>query len=111
MKLLTPFKKIRHQFASPLPIGMEAFDAWCEKIFTLYKLPDNPSYRHAIATMIMHLGPTKDKAPLSYFAKSVRKAMSNQIAHFKMKEINEARDKQDQLEATTKEESLSEVQN
>lgn len=40
-----------------------------------------PSYRHAIATMIMHLGPTTSRKSNYYFASSIRKAMANQIAY------------------------------
>lgn len=65
---------------SRLPVGMQEFDTFCISIFTTYDLPDLPSYRHAIASLIMHLGPTTAYKPKFYFALSVQKAMSNQIA-------------------------------
>lgn len=96
MKIL---KKLRGTFSSPLPNHVEAFDQYCDEIFKDYGLPDDPSYRHAIASMIMHLGPTIDRVPRSYFAKSVRKAMSNQIAFLKIEKIREE-EKRKQAEAT-----------
>ena len=53
----------------PLPTkGITELDQWSERIFTTYDLPDMPSYRQAIASMIMHLGNTTHyKAPY-YFA-------------------------------------------
>ncbi len=66
---------------SRLPLGMTEFDDFCTSIFKTYSLPDLPSYRHAIASMVMHLGPTTANKPKWFFAKSVRKAMANQIAY------------------------------
>jgi hypothetical protein len=69
----------------PLPHkGLSDFDQYCDLIFETYDLPDLPSYRNAIASMIMHLGPsTAMKAPY-FFAICVRKAMANQIAYEKI---------------------------
>lgn len=60
---------------------MGEFETFCDSIFFTYDLPDLPSYRHAIASMIMHLGPTVAVKPKRFFALSVLKAMSNQIAY------------------------------
>jgi len=72
-----------------LPVGLSEFNAFCETIFTKYSLPDMPSYRNAVATMIMHLPQTEDKAALSFFAKSIRKAMANQVAYEVIQQIRE----------------------
>lgn len=77
--------KIRQKVAgfvpTALPVGKEEFNKFCASIFYTYDLPALPSYKHAIASMIMHLGPTKAKATKRFFALSVKKAMSNQVAY------------------------------
>lgn len=87
-KLHKLFLKVVFFFPRPLPhIGMTDFDRYCELIFTIYGLPDLPSYRQAIASMIMHLSPsTFYKAPF-YFATSVKKAMANQLAYEKIQQL------------------------
>jgi hypothetical protein len=68
-------------FPTTLPTGMAEFTAFCDSIIWTYDLPDLVSYRHAIASMVMHLGPTTISKPKRYFAISVKKAMANQIAY------------------------------
>lgn len=93
----------RSLFPSPLPTGMQEFDLFCDSIFATYDLPNNPSYRQAIATMIMHLSPTTFYKPKLFFAISVKKAMSNQIAYENI-QILKQQEKEKQ-EATQKAES------
>ncbi len=91
-----------------LPTGAKAFDAFCESILSSYDLPRLPSYKHSIATMIMHLGPTvSHKAPY-FFAKSVRKAMANQTAYDAMQRIKEEEKKLKTGEATPETEKMPE---
>ncbi len=83
--VLTRVKKqasrARGHFPSPLPVGMAEFDSFANSIFDAYNLPNMPSYRHAIATMIMHLPPTQSRVPKKYFAASIKKAQSNEVAY------------------------------
>lgn len=73
--------------AVPLPITGEEFDKFAAEIFEASGLPDNPSYRHAIATCIMHLDAVTDKKERSYFARAIRKTAANHVAFIKMKLI------------------------
>lgn len=81
---------IRGLFPSALPSKDSDFDQFCSSIFKTYSLPDMPSYRHAIATMIMHLSPTVAFKSKIYFALSIRKAIANEIAYGKIREIRES---------------------
>ena len=82
------FYKFIFLFPRPLPyIGMTDFDRYCDMIFNVYGLPDLPSYRQAIASMIMHLSPTTSYQAPFFFAKSVKKAMANQIAYEKIQQL------------------------
>lgn len=68
-------------YPTPLPVGVAEFKAWSDSIFQIFGLPDMPSYRQALASMVMHLGPTVSRQPKAFFAKSVKKAMANQVAY------------------------------
>lgn len=74
----------------PLPTGMDEFDQWADRIITGTLLPADPdSQKFALATMLMHLGPTVDHETDLFFIKSLRKAAVNQIAHAKMTELRD----------------------
>lgn len=77
-------------FPHALPRGRNQFEAFCGNIFFAYDLPDFPSYRHSVATMIMHLDPTHHRKAPYFFAKSIKKAMANQVAYEMIQEIKEA---------------------
>jgi hypothetical protein len=104
-------KRIRHLFPSPLPKSQEAFDALCNELFETYEIPNKPSYKHAVASMIMHLNTTKASMPLRYFVDSIRKAQANEIAYNVIQTIRDE-DKKQQQEAINQNESHLEcVQN
>lgn len=86
------FHIIKGFFPSALPTGLRALDEFSTSIFETYDLPDLPSYRHAIASMIMHLSPTTAYKPKRFFALSVKKAMSNQIAYEKIQSLKKQED-------------------
>lgn len=84
------FHKVLGLFPSKLPTGVAEFDSWSSSIFDTYGLPNLPSYRQAVASMIMHLGPTVDKKAKFFFAKAVRKAQANQIAYEEIQKLKKA---------------------
>lgn len=99
-------QRILGRFPTALPKGAEEFDEFAQSILSTYNIPDFPSYRRAIASMIMHLGPTMSHAPKSFFAKSIKKAMANEVAFNKIQQFK--REEQELLdknkpEATTTE--------
>lgn len=85
--------KMRGYFPCQLPRGREEFDKFVDSIFDTYDLPNHKSYKHSIATMIMHLSPQSDTATKFYFAQSIRKAMSNEVAFYIIKEIRDEEQK------------------
>lgn len=101
-KLAKKFRYLRGYLKVTLPVGVKEFDEFCTSIFSVYDLPDLPSYRNAIATMIMHLPATVSaKAPV-FFAVSIKKAMANQIAYEVIQQIRQEQKKLEQGEATPK---------
>jgi hypothetical protein len=98
-KALKMLKKVKFMFPHQLPsMGISELDQFSNEIFEVYDLPDLPSYRNAIASMIMHLGPAVAwKAPI-YFAICVRKAMANQIAYEKIQQLK--KDEAEYIEKT-----------
>lgn len=71
---------VRGFFPAKLPLNLADFEIYASSIFELYDVPDMPSYRHAIASGIMRLGPITAYKSKFYFALSVKKAMANEIA-------------------------------
>jgi hypothetical protein len=93
----------------PLPIGMDEFDQWADRIISGTLLPADPdSQKFALATMLMHLAPTVDHECDGYFIKSLRKAAINQIADAKMKELHQKAKARLALEEKTKGEVTAE---
>lgn len=88
MKQLIPH--LKGLLPSRLPVGVTEFENWSKDIFDTYGLPNLPSYQQALASMIMHLGPTVDRKPKYYFAKAVRKAQANQIAYEQIQKLKKA---------------------
>ena len=87
-KLKNILALLRGRFNTQLPIGVTEFNAFCDKVFSTYGIPSLPSYKHAIASMIQHLGPQVDRAPLIFFSISIHKAQANQVAFEVMQQIN-----------------------
>lgn len=94
-KVVRPFRLLRARLPSKLPQGRTELLNFCKDIFDLYGFPLDRSYRHCIATMVLHLPPTKAKKSKHYFAVSVRKTIANQVAYAMVQEINKEAEKED----------------
>lgn len=81
--------KARYLIPSALPVGAKEFEDFFQSIVNTYDLPNLPSYKQAIATMIMHLGQSVHKAPKSLFAKCIKKSMANQVAYEIIQQIRD----------------------
>lgn len=88
-KLLKTTKYVRSFFPVKLPTGLAEFNQFSSNIIEVYNLPNLPSYKHAIASMIMHLGPTTFHKSPRFFAISVKKSMANQTAYEMIQQIKE----------------------
>lgn len=82
-------KFVRSFFPVKLPTGLLEFNQFSSNIIETYNLPNLPSYKHAIASMIMHLGPTTFYKSPRFFAISVKKSMANQTAYEMIQIIKE----------------------
>lgn len=80
-KLKHAYLRIKGLFPHALPQGMKELEDFIAVIFETYNIPNMASYRQAVATMIMHLGPTTHQKAPYFFAKSIKKAAANQIAY------------------------------
>lgn len=80
IKLL--YKRLRGLFPSPIPTGMQAFYAWSDDLSSTYWMPteDVDSIRYALATVIMHLGPTAAYRSQYYFVLTLRASAAKQVA-------------------------------
>lgn len=86
-KLSLFLNKVLFLFPSSLPVGMTEFKSWMDSIIQTYAIPDNDSSRFALATMILHLSSTISSKPKVHFARSMRKAMANQVAAAVMQDL------------------------
>lgn len=86
----TGIQKLAGRLPHKLPVGGTEFDKFFDSIVETYDLPNLPSYKHAVATMIMHLGPLQHRVSKHYFYASIRKSMANQVAYDKIQEIKDA---------------------
>ena len=100
-------KKFINLFPTWLPRSAIALEAYTKDLFDTYDLPDMPGYRQAIATMIMHLGPTVALKPKAYFALAVYKAQANEVAYDQILAARKAAD--EALKAETKPENVTEL--
>ena len=83
-------RRLLHLIPSKIPHkGVTAMNDWVTDIITTHDLPDNDSHRQAIFNMILTLGPTVTYKPKYFFAASVMKAASNQIAYNLIMEIRD----------------------
>lgn len=88
-KLLKVVALARGFFPKKLPAGRKEFEAFITSICETYDFPDLPSYRQAVATIIMHFGPQTDHVAPRHFAKSIRKSQANQVAYEMIQELKE----------------------
>jgi len=90
----TPTSLILDQMSEmrPLPLGVQEFEEWSDRIISGACLPaSKDSLKFALAEMVMHLKPTEDHCSDGYFIKCLRKAASNQICYAKMEELRAKR--------------------
>jgi hypothetical protein len=74
-----------------LPIGVEAFHEWAEKVIKLTHLPSNDSIKFALASIILELDKTKGRICRHEMATMLVKAAANQVAAFVFQDIKNRR--------------------
>ncbi len=84
-------------FPTRLPVGLTAFNEWCERLrFTYFPLnaspPDEASFRFSIAAMVMHLDSQSDRKPNRFFGKAIYKGAANEVASYTMHDLKAKRD-------------------
>lgn len=89
----TPIDVIAAQLLEPrpLPLGVKEFHAWADRVIAGALITATPdSQKFALASMILHLGPTESHKPDAFFVHSLRKSAANQVADAMLREIREA---------------------
>jgi len=84
------WKHFRAFFPSPLPLTPAAHTAWASEILDLGGFPDNSSFRHALATMVMHLPQLTTYKSKVFFVWNLKRSIANQTAYQVMTDIKEA---------------------
>ena len=74
----------------PLPIGMQEFEDWSDRIISGSMLPASPdSQKFILANELLHLKPTETHKEDLYFIKLLIKYAVNQVADAKRNEIRD----------------------
>lgn len=83
--------RLRGRYSSPLPQGMDEFNAWCDSIINSYELPTKEvdSIKFTLSTAIMHLKATDASVPKQYFVTIIKAAAAKQVAGACFTEIKE----------------------
>jgi hypothetical protein len=68
-------------FPSALPQTNAAYEAWADDVLALASLPLNDSFKQALATQVLHLGPTTAYKSKFYFILGLKAAVSKQAAY------------------------------
>lgn len=96
--LISSLKRLVRQalglLPSPVPTGMGEFDIWATSIVNTYKMPtqDVDSIKYALATMIMHSGPTEAYKSKFHFALALNASAAKQVAGGVFREIKDRHD-------------------
>lgn len=81
MKIKFLLRQIRARFKSNLPRNEVEHAAWAGDILELAGLPDNDSFRHALASMVLHLNAGVIRVPKYHFIKELVRSIANQAAY------------------------------
>lgn len=89
--------KIQGLLPTTLPVGVTAFNNWCDKLLFTYFPPNavpptEESFRFSIAAMILHLDHQKARVPNRFFGKAIQKGAANEVASFVMRDLKAKRD-------------------
>lgn len=72
----------------PLPVGLQGFNDWSDRIIQLAGLPATPeSQKYALAHMLTNLPPQECEESDEYFVKAMRRAAANQVAIYYREKI------------------------
>lgn len=75
-----------------LPIGRSEFEKWSADVLYTYGWPKNDSMIFALASMIMHVGPTGAYKAKRYFGLCLHAGAAKQVAHTLFREAKERSD-------------------
>lgn len=98
MKLKTVVKRILSYLPTKLPVGMTAFEKFCDEVIELSgQFADRDSMVYAIASMVIHAPSTSGYITKNRLVNQLIKSAANQVASQKFQEL-----KMKQVEAQAK---------
>ena len=89
--------RITHFLPTALPREANELEALFDDVLFTYDIPNDPIYHHAMASLVMHLGPLTTRKSKRFFAHSVIKQIANQVAYDKIQEIKKEAMKREEL--------------
>lgn len=81
--------KIKHLWPEKIPISQDELNQLISEVICAEDVPNDPTYHHAIAAAVMHLGPVTHRKARRFFAKSIRRSIANQVAFNKIEALRD----------------------
>lgn len=82
-------KTVASHIPTNLPQNEAAFQVWMSEVLELASLPENDSFANALATQVLHLGPTVSAKPKAYFVSGLKGAVARQCAYNVIEDIRQ----------------------
>lgn len=102
LKIKRLARQLAGLFPSAVPVGINEFEAWSQSIIDTYPIPaDNDSIKFALATMVLHSGPTSAYVPKFKYFLMLRAGMAKQIAGAVFQDIKTKQQERAKLAAAT----------
>jgi len=88
-KIKRLYKQLAGRLPSPLPVGINEFNAWCDDIKATYDLPtqSDDDIRFTCAAVIMRFNEIADAKPKYFFVRAMRSGAAKQIAGYAFGEV------------------------
>lgn len=102
LKIKRLIRQLTGLLPSPVPVGVADFETWSQSIIDTYPIPaDADSVKFALATMILHSGPTDAYKPKFKFFLMLRAGMAKQVAGAVFQDIKTKQQERAKLAAAT----------
>ncbi len=102
LKIKRLTRQLAGLFPSAVPVGVQEFEEWASSIINTYPIPaDEDSIKFALATMVLHSGPTSAYVPKFKYFLMLRAGMAKQVAGAVFQDIKTKQQERAKLAAET----------
>lgn len=88
-KAIKILKILKSYIPMPLPQNEALLDAWTADLLEVANFPNNPSFRIAVSTMVLHLDAAVYRVSQQQLIKQLRRSVANQSAYNVMQDLKQ----------------------